>query len=275
MKEDTTTTLVKHEQALKDTKSLVTVMIESTFLHLPRVGVTTEQKLWQKGVHGWNDFLNKEKIKGFSAAKKASSDVIVKESKKALVQGNSTFFINMPSTSHWRLWNNFKDEAVFVDIETNWHHDITVLGIYDGNEVKQLVKGNNLTKQAVKQHLQGKLIVTYNGASFDLPIIKRYFGDCLAPTPHFDTRHLAARLGYVGGLKPLEKSLGIRRPEDLEGVSGMDALHLWDLYLASGEQSYLDTLLRYNEEDIVNLAVVAKKLVHQATQELQATHFGK
>jgi uncharacterized protein len=244
-------------------------MIESTFLHLPRVGVTTERGLWGKGIQTWNDFLDVNKIKGFSQAKKNSCNEVLTKSKQALHDGNSRFFMDLPSTAHWRLWPHFNEEAIYVDIETNWQHDITVLGIYDGRTVKHFIKGRNLTKQAVKEHLQGKIIVTYNGASFDIPIIKRYFGDVMQPTPHFDTRHLAARLGYVGGLKALERSLDIRRPAHVEGMSGEDALHLWDLYQASGEEEYLKRLLAYNEEDIVNLQVVAKKLVTEAEKNMR------
>jgi uncharacterized protein len=243
-------------------------MLDSTFLHLPRLREPTERKLWSNGIQTWEHFLNADRIKGFSPVKKRACDEVLHQSKIALHEGNSQFFLNLPSTSHWRLWPHFKEEAVFVDIETNWHHDITVLGIYDGQTVKQFIKGKNLTKQNIKEHLRGKLIVTYNGASFDMPIIKRYFGDMLEPTPHFDTRHLAARLGYTGGLKPLEVSLGIKRPNEVAGITGHDALHLWDLYRASGDEAYLQKLLAYNEEDIVNLQTVASKLVKEATKEI-------
>jgi len=239
-------------------------MIEQTFLHLPRVGETTEQNLWSSGVKTWADFLSADKVKRFSKEKKAASDNILKQSQTALARGDSSFFLSLPSTAHWRLWPSFNEETLYVDIETNWHHDITVLGIYDGNEVKQFVKGQNLNRQAVEKHLKGKLFVTYNGASFDMPIIKRFFGSIVKPTPHFDTMHLARRLGYTGGLKILEQQLGITRPKDVEGMSGEDALHLWDLYQASGEQEYLQRLLAYNEEDIVNLQRVARLLVEQA-----------
>jgi uncharacterized protein len=240
-------------------------MLQSTFLHLPRVGVTTEQRLWKNQINTWDQFLESGRIKGFSSEKKTECDDIIAKSKRALHKGDSTFFLNLPSTAHWRLWPHFNEECLYVDIETNWHNDITVLGIYDGRKVKQFIKGQNLTKQAVKEHLQGKLFVTYNGASFDLPIIRRYFGDVIAPTPHFDTMHLARRLGYSGGLKKLEVSMGIRRPESVVGMSGQDALTLWDAYRTSGEEEYLTKLLAYNEEDIVNLAIVAKKLVAQAS----------
>ena len=247
-------------------------MIESTFLHLPRVGVPTEQALWHSGIRTWNDFLSQVKAPRFTSEKKRTADSILRESQRALRDGNSAFFRSLPSCEQWRLWPQFSDEAVFVDIETSWRGDITVLGVYNGVDVHQFVKGKNLTPQAIKAHLQGKLIVTYNGASFDLPVIRKYFGAASIPAvPHFDTMHLARRLGYRGGLKILERSLDIKRPDELTGLSGQDALHLWELYRASGDERQLQTLLAYNEEDIVNLPVVARKLVAQAI-ELQRNH---
>lgn len=244
-------------------------MITSTFLHIPRVSRLTEQKLWQSGTRTWNDFLQADNIKGFSPMRKAHADSILRRSHKALVLGESEFFTQLPSTEHWRMWETFKDETVYVDIETNWKHDVTVLGIYDGNEVMQFVKGKNLSRAAVEKYLRGKLIVTYNGASFDLPVIRKCFGAASVPRiPHFDTRHLAARLGMKGGLKLLEVQLGIKRPQAVVGMSGQDALHLWDLYRASGEEAYLNKLLAYNEEDIVNLQTVAKDLYRQASHNL-------
>ena len=75
--------------------------------------------------------------------------------------------------------------------------------------------------------------------------------------PHIDLRHVCAKLGLHGGLKQIEKTLGIKRPDDLEGVSGEDAVYLWQQYKATGKRDYLETLVRYNEEDIVNLMPIA------------------
>ncbi len=247
-------------------------MLQSTFLHLPRVGKTTELKLWKQGITDWDRFLAEQSIKGFSKEKKAASDQAIQESKRALMRGDSTFFTSLPSVEHWRLWETFKDEAIYVDIETNWHHDVTVLGIYDGTTVKHFIKGINLTKEAVQEHMQAKLIVTFNGASFDLPVLRRCFGDVIPAVPHVDLRHLAARLGHRGGLKVLECTLGLNRPDAVAGMSGMDALHLWDLYRASGEEAHLKKLLAYNEEDIVNLPIIAKKLVLSANSLSSNTH---
>jgi uncharacterized protein YprB with RNaseH-like and TPR domain len=239
-------------------------VIESTFLHLPRTGATKEQRLWESGVHTWHDFLRTPSVRGFSKTTKTVADDVLSASQRALAKGDSTFFRALPSVQHWRLYPTFREEAVFVDIETSWRGDVTVLGVYDGSKVKQFIRGENLNAKNVRRHLDGKLIITYNGASFDLPVLRRCFGDVVPSVPHFDTMHLARRLGYRGGLKALERDLGITRPSEVDGMSGADALTLWDAYRKTGNETHLKTLLAYNEEDIVNLQTVADKIVKQA-----------
>jgi uncharacterized protein YprB with RNaseH-like and TPR domain len=240
-------------------------VIESTFLHLPRTGLATEERLWRAGVRSWKHFLRETTLRGFPVERKRACDGIIVQSQRALATADSAYFLSLPSTQHWRLFESFSDEAVYVDIETSWRGDVTVLGIYDGKRVMQFVRGVNLTPDVVRKHLEGKLIVTYNGASFDLPVLRGRFGDVVPAVPHFDTMHLARRLGYRGGLKALERDLGIARPSELDGMSGADALTLWDAYRKTGDETHLKTLLAYNEEDIVNLERVAKMLVKQAT----------
>ena len=72
-----------------------------------------------------------------------------------------------------------------------------------------------------------------------------------------DLCHTLKRLGYRGGLKKIEKQLGINRGEDTDGLNGMDAIRLWREYLRGNEAS-LDTLIAYNQEDVVNLERLAE-----------------
>jgi hypothetical protein len=246
-------------------------MLQNTFLHLPRVGKTKEAALWKRGIHDWEQFLNTKRIKGFAQPTKLACDQCLLESKRALWDGHSEYFTQLPSAEQWRTWDAFKEEAIFVDIETDWRGDVTVLGIYDGHKVRQYIKGINLNTQAVREALRAKLIVTYNGASFDLPVLRRRFGNIIPKVPHVDIRHVAARLGHKGGLKILEGELGVLRPYGIAGMSGDDALHLWELYRASGDERYLQRLLAYNEEDITNLPFLTKTLVLRLTSLLGNT----
>lgn len=69
---------------------------------------------------------------------------------------------------------------------------------------------------------------------------------------HIDLRYVLGSLGYKGGLKGCEKQFGIDR-EELNGVDGLFAVHLWNDYKRKGNRKALETLLAYNILDVVNL----------------------
>jgi len=235
-------------------------MIESSFILLDKVSHITEKKIWDQNIHSWDDFINTTNIKGFSKPRKALYSLKLSQAKKNLKVNNIDFFThNFPKNQHWRLFNRFKDEAVYLDIETNgFYGGITVIGLYDGHETKIMVRGKNLNKELLVNTLkQYKIVITFNGSSFDLPVINRYFNTNIQ-MPHIDLRHVCSKIGLTGGLKAIEKTLNIQRPEDLQTVEGSDAVYLWNMYTTTGDPKYLDTLVRYNEEDIINLKPLAE-----------------
>ena len=65
-------------------------------------------------------------------------------------------------------------------------------------------------------------------------------------------RFVLRRLGLSGGLKVIERRMGLAREEGVDGLNGLDAVRLWAEY-RSGDRSALDRLIRYNTADIVNL----------------------
>jgi uncharacterized protein len=98
-------------------------------------------------------------------------------------------------------------------------------------------------------------VVTFNGSSFDLPMIrKRLYADLRRDFEHCDLLHVCRRRGLRGGLKRVETMLGIARAT--AGISGWDAPRLWNRYEMAGDQAALELLLEYNREDVVNLAVL-------------------
>ncbi|MBR9698935.1 ribonuclease H-like domain-containing protein [Candidatus Woesearchaeota archaeon] len=243
-------------------------MIQQTFQILERVGEKKEQNLWQQGIPDWDAFIQKQAIKGVPEEKKAYFNRQLHYSKKALFNQDSSYFLNkLPSTETWRLYGVFREETVFLDIETDGlgaDADITVIGLFNGLETKSMIKGINLDYQVLKHELSKyKLIVTFNGASFDLPFIRKRY-DILPPVPHIDLRHLCARLGLTGGLKEIEKRFNINRSRIIEKFSGGDALTLWKMYRATGDDYYLKLLVEYNEEDVINL----KKIMNHCYGEL-------
>lgn len=53
----------------------------------------------------------------------------------------------------------------------------------------------------------------------------------------------------------MENQIGIQRDTDLHGVDGFEAVRLWYAY-KRGNQTALEKLLKYNEQDIVNLKIL-------------------
>ncbi len=242
-------------------------MIENSFIFLERVNKKLEQNIWKQGIKTWEDFLRARSVKGLSKHRKLYYDRHILEARKQLYSFNSSYFIDkLPSTEIWRLYDFFKEDAVYLDIETNGlnlNNDITVIGLFDGINTKIMVKDINLDFDYLKKELQNyKLIVTYNGSSFDLPFIKKRY-NILPNIPNFDLKTACQRVGLKDGLKNIEKNIGIKRNNIIENFRGGDALTLWKMYKATGDDYYLNLLVEYNEEDVINLKQIANFVVEK------------
>ncbi|MBU2561004.1 MAG: ribonuclease H-like domain-containing protein [Nanoarchaeota archaeon] len=234
-------------------------MIRSSFIFLDRISHNTEKRLWQQGITDWNAFLDAKSIPRLSPARKGYHDRNLKEAKARLADHDSSYFKGrLPSSEAWRLYDHFSDDCLFLDIETTGYYgDITVVGMYDGREVMTLVRDRSLTKENMRDILSRyKMLVTFNGLSFDVPVINRYFNGVMPDIPHLDLRFPLAKLGFTGGLKRIEERMGIRRSEETQGLSGEDAVRLWRNHMR-GDPRALDILVEYNTEDIVNLKPLA------------------
>jgi uncharacterized protein YprB with RNaseH-like and TPR domain len=111
--------------------------------------------------------------------------------------------------------------------------------------------------------------VTYNGKCFDLPFLRSSFGIPLEQV-HIDLRYVLAGLGYKGGLKACERSLGLDRG-DLAEVDGYFAVLLWNEYKRRQNAQALETLLAYNIRDVVNLEAL---LIEAYNRKVAALPFG-
>src|SRR3989338_4905289 len=132
-----------------------------------------------------------------------------------------------------------------------------------------MIKNINLDYKLLKKELEKyKLIVTFNGASFDLPFIEKRYPNLLPKIPNFDVKSLTDKLGLKGGLKNIEKELGIKRNQIIDEFNGGDALTLWRMHRATGDEYYLNLLVEYNEYDIINLKLVADKAVKMMKEKI-------
>jgi uncharacterized protein len=247
-------------------------VLRQTFCHVPGVGIKAEERLWASGVTSW-DALGTEVVAGMTPRKREVLAQHVAESRRQLEGKNPMFFAEtLPSAEHWRLFPDFRDRVAYVDIETTglggYGDHITTIALYDGRVVRHYVHGQNLADFA-RDIREYRLLVTYNGKTFDLPFLRSAFGLALDQA-HIDLRYVLAGLGYKGGLKACERSLGLDRG-DLAEVDGSFAVLLWNEYKRRQNQQALETLLAYNIRDVVNLEAL---LIEAYNRKVATLPFG-
>ncbi len=244
-------------------------MLQKTFVHISGIGPKTEQQLWQTGVQSWEQF-SPPATSVISTAKSCLISNHLAQQPKDILHEPSYFYDTLPSREQWRLFRHFRHSTAYLDIETTGQArdcQITTVSLYDGDEIFTFVNGENL--EELPHHLAAfDVLVTYNGKSFDVPVMERFFNISL-PQAHLDLRPLLASVGYKGGLKGCEKQLGISR-HNLEGLDGYSAVLLWAAYKRTGQRPYLDTLLAYNIADTINLEPL---IVQAYNLHLQETPF--
>ncbi|MBN1521543.1 MAG: ribonuclease H-like domain-containing protein [Candidatus Aureabacteria bacterium] len=155
----------------------------------------------------------------------------------------------------------------YLDIETTgfspYRNDLTVIGICieKGRKAsfRQFV-GSGISCNPIRRVFQNvNILYTYNGARFDLMFIRSKLGiDLSHLCVHRDLMYDCWSRNLYGGLKKVEKMLGIRRK--LKDVDGRMAVQLWWNYRNNGCRESLKKLLEYNREDVLNLIYLRKKL---------------
>lgn len=240
--------------------------IENSFIPVRGVGETTERKLWRAGVTHWDEF--DPSVVGPTTADRIES--FIAEAAPHLDDGDVRFFDReFPSAERWRLYENFRDDACFFDIETtglDHHRDrVTTVSFHRAGETTTLVQGDDLTAGAIREQVaDASMLVTFNGKRFDAPFLEESF-DLTLDQPHLDLMYTCKKLGLSGGLKAIEREVGIDR--DRPDLSGRDAVRLWREY-ERGDESALETLVSYNRDDTVNLERLADTVASALHREV-------
>jgi uncharacterized protein YprB with RNaseH-like and TPR domain len=230
-------------------------MLRSTFQLSTGIGPRRERNLWESGVVDWREAgsvrgkAGDDLRAGIAAAEHAldSADI---ERLAALI----------PTREHWRLFREFSDDAAYIDIETSddvvGFESISAIGILDRDGVDLFLADRNLAEFPARA-ARWSMLVSFNGLSFDLPILRRAFPDWTPPACHVDLRHTLARLGagHDGGLKTIERtlaSLHLARPQHLNDLDGFSAGPLFR-HGRDGNRTALRRFVEYNLYDVVSL----------------------
>ncbi len=245
-------------------------MLRHTFVHAPGIGLANERKLWDAGARSWSHFLDLVRSGRLPGERMAQLSLLVQQSHEALEARDLDFFARrLPSSEQWRLYEEFAESAAFLDIETTGlspaFDQITVVGLLDRNGYRDFVRGRNLEElPEVAGDLP--LLVTFNGAQFDLPFLQASFPG-FRPQAHLDLRFPLKRIGYRGGLKSIERQVGISRPDEVAGLDGFEAVRLWHRH-RQGDPEALETLRAYTREDVQNLRPLAQLVSERLRQQL-------
>ncbi len=239
-------------------------MLRNTFVHLPGVGPQRERSLWEQGILDWERFLAAAQEGQLRRRVRESTLEVVRDSVIALARGDAGFFKPLlPSRETWRLYPEFADRALFLDIETTGlcgeFDDVTVIGALGHGKLALFIKGINLEEFPAYVE-QFPLLVSYNGSQFDVPFLRAHFPQARLDQAHIDLRFVLASLGYKGGLKAVERRLGLRRDPAIEGTDGFEAVRLWHCY-RRGDRAALEKLILYNVTDVANLVELAETAV--------------
>ena len=245
-------------------------MLRNTFIHIPGIGPKTEEALWKQGITTWQDFLALADGPAGPLARnlgQRARDILLK-SEAALQDQNASFFAkHLPRSHQWRAFDEFRSSIIFLDIETTGlsptFHDLTVVGCYDGRDYRAFLTRAPNPEYNISQLQsfigEASILVTFNGTMFDAPFLTHKIPGLKLPPIHLDLRFLFRRIGLAGGLKSVERALGLRRGAG-GAADGREAVELWYRYL-KGDQEAFRRLVRYNYDDTVGMECLAEYVV--------------
>jgi uncharacterized protein YprB with RNaseH-like and TPR domain/predicted nuclease with RNAse H fold len=246
-------------------------MLQQTFIHIPGIGRETERGMWSNGIQSWDDADRFDKRFGILGARlQQKLDDYIPRSREAIRTKDAEFFRRLSDMGEaWRIFPEFSDQCVYLDIETTGlstvFDSVTVVGLYDGRRYEVFVKGDNLDKleAALKKY---SVVVTFNGAGFDLRFLRSAFPGITLPPVHIDLRWVCRKLGFSGGLKEIERQFGLQRNDSIADVGGFDATVLWAKHLR-GDKAAFDQLIEYNTADVVHLKALMEICYDRLSQE--------
>ncbi|MEZ6126011.1 MAG: ribonuclease H-like domain-containing protein [Planctomycetaceae bacterium] len=236
-------------------------MITEAFQHIRGVGPVRMQQLQQLGVRNWHDAVAcEQKIPpGIRQAVVGAC----RQALEALETDDIAYFADtLHPLDRWRMLTCWLNQATYFDIETTGlsHDDgITIIVCWHRNQLHTFVEHENLDD--ILDLLDDvRLLVSFNGSSFDVPRMIDGFHIPNLPCAHLDLRWPCFYRGLHGGLKQVTSKLGLERPMDLSSADGDLAVRLWNLWQAQQDSNARNQLIRYCAADVLLLKPLAEHI---------------
>lgn len=231
-------------------------MLQKTFVHLPGIGLSTEKKLWDRGIGSWADLQRFAPTYFNGGRLKTVQDELEKTFKAWEAKDLFYFHQTLPHTELWRFLPRFLDDVAYLDIETDGlrlppQSRSTTITFYFRGEVLQAHELREKRRLVERMAAEARIFCTYFGDVFDLPFLRKEF-NLLLRTATLDLCFWLKRLGFNGGLKKVEKEFPNIRARQSQDIGGLDAVRLWKWH-EKGLPGALETLLSYNAEDTIVL----------------------
>ena len=239
-------------------------MIRQALQHLPGIGPERLKALDEAGIRDWSSLRRRPDVLFTSPKPQDRLLTAIDRCEAAVCAADVRYLVRaFASSDQWRILGHFFDRAAYFDIETSGldvDSYVTVVSCYHRGSLHVFSRGSNL--EAFLDLLEDiDLLVSFNGASFDVPRIEQEFHIPSLPCAHVDLRWICHHEQMRGGLKSIEQRLGIERPNDLHGVSGEDAVWLWRLWEDHDNTEALDRLVRYCGADVLTLQMLAARML--------------
>ena len=185
------------------------------------------------------------------------------------------------------------ESLLFLDTETTGLSGgagtiafLTGMGWFEGNEfiveqdlMRDYPEEGAMLSRVLELVDRASLLVTFNGRTFDLPLLESRFtmnGQRVPITrkPHLDLLHPARavfklRLQRCRLVNLEEAVLGIVREDDLPGAEVPTA---WFDYLKTGNFALVDRILEHNVQDIRSMPMILSRLMAMYKQPLTEPH---
>jgi len=241
--------------------------LENDFTLIYGIGEKTERSLKRRGYQTIHDLVHHRRFgRGASEYLERLANLHPYDISLLISRWHSpSHFLNILSSGLYQ-----DTDFVFLDLETLgfFSRPIILFGIAEVSagalKISQYLLRDISEEfgalQVIKKHLdENRVLVTYNGKSFDIPYLRErfaFYGDInRVAHPHYDLLHFARRKWKDSfpdcSLQTIEKNLfQVARSEDVPGAMIPE---FYECYLKTGNPGPLVPIVVHNRQDLISL----------------------